>query len=134
MHFTKALCTAVLSVSGFLASTSAAPVSVSDLAKRDVWDPTVLYPHNGTVWKVGNHHNVTWDASNPPADGISEVSMVVLSHNSTLLDVENPLAFNFSLLTGRIEIQVPQVPTSDLYQIVLFGDSGNAGPYFRIEQ
>ena len=28
--------------------------------KRDVFVPPVLYPHNGTVWTKGQHHNVTW--------------------------------------------------------------------------
>lgn len=28
--------------------------------KRDVFVPPVLYPRAGTVWKVGEVHNVTW--------------------------------------------------------------------------
>lgn len=35
-------------------------VAAAPLAKRDVYVPPILYPHAGTVWKVGNHHNVTW--------------------------------------------------------------------------
>jgi hypothetical protein len=30
------------------------------LQERDVFTPPVLYPHAGTVWKVGQYHNVTW--------------------------------------------------------------------------
>ena len=39
----------------FLAVVSALPLAV-----RDVFVPPVTYPHTGTVWKVGQHHNVTW--------------------------------------------------------------------------
>lgn len=30
------------------------------ISPRDVFVPPVLYPNAATVWKVGNHHNVTW--------------------------------------------------------------------------
>lgn len=39
----------------FLALVASAP-----LLQRDVFVPPVLYPHAGTVWTVGSHHNVTW--------------------------------------------------------------------------
>jgi hypothetical protein len=31
-----------------------------NLELRDVYTPPILYPHEGTVWIVGEHHNVTW--------------------------------------------------------------------------
>ena len=37
-----------------------AVVSAGPLTKRDVFVPPVLYPHNGTVWTIGQRHNVTW--------------------------------------------------------------------------
>lgn len=37
---------------------SAAPVAL--LQKRDVFVPPITYPHEGTVWIVNQHHNVTW--------------------------------------------------------------------------
>lgn len=37
----------------------AAAIPVS-LETRDVFVPPILYPHAGTVWKAGSHHNVTW--------------------------------------------------------------------------
>jgi hypothetical protein len=42
---------------------AAALVAATPLAlheKRDVFVPPVLYPHAGTVWFVGQTHNVTW--------------------------------------------------------------------------
>ena len=37
-----------------------AVVSALPLAKRDVFVPHITYPHDGTVWKAGHKHNVTW--------------------------------------------------------------------------
>jgi hypothetical protein len=41
----------------FIALAAAVPVSLNT---RDVFVPPVLFPHAGTVWKIGSHHNVTW--------------------------------------------------------------------------
>lgn len=35
---------------------SASPINL----KRDVFVPPITYPKAGTVWKVGEKHNVTW--------------------------------------------------------------------------
>ncbi|KAG5646509.1 hypothetical protein DXG03_003276 [Asterophora parasitica] len=45
---------------------------------------------------------------------------------------DNPLAQNFKLRVGKIDIIVPSVPPRDDYIIVLFGDSGNSSPAFAI--
>ena len=37
-----------------------AALPAAELEKRDVFVPPVLYPHNGTVWTIGQRHNVTW--------------------------------------------------------------------------
>lgn len=37
---------------------------------RDVFSPPVLYPHSGTVWFVGQRHNVTWCVPRFPRGGI----------------------------------------------------------------
>ena len=37
-----------------------AVVSALPIVKRDVFVPHITYPHNGTVWKAGHRHNVTW--------------------------------------------------------------------------
>ena len=39
-----------------------AAIAAPQLEKRDVFVPPVLYPHNGTVWTIGQRHNVTWYA------------------------------------------------------------------------
>jgi hypothetical protein len=62
---------------------SAAPAPV----KRDVFVPPVLYPRNGTVWRVGERHNVTWDITNAPAQITNNVGMVILCRDHELLDL-----------------------------------------------
>lgn len=59
----------------------ALPVAVEDLDRRDVWAPAILYPHAGTVWKVGNHHNVTWDLSSKPAQITNPIGTIFLRVN-----------------------------------------------------
>ncbi|THH18121.1 hypothetical protein EW146_g2815 [Bondarzewia mesenterica] len=129
MKFTNTLAhfTLLFLVSLF-ALVAAAPVA---LVPRDVYVPAVLYPHRGTVWKVGNHHNVTWDVSNPPAQITNSIGSIYL-RKGELTDMNHTLASGFSILLGRIEVQVPDVVPGIDYSIVLFGDSGNFSPRFTI--
>ena len=54
MKFATALTALLFGAATQLAS--AAPTVES----RDVWTPPILYPHNGTVWRSGDRHNITW--------------------------------------------------------------------------
>ncbi|KAJ3543206.1 hypothetical protein NM688_g5886 [Phlebia brevispora] len=102
------------------------------LSIRDVFVPPVLYPHDGTVWAVGQKHNVTWDVSNPPAQITNPLGEIFLAKGGILLDLDQPLAANFSILLGRIEVTVPDVEPGSDYSVVVFGDSGNYSPNFTI--
>ncbi|KAH9928511.1 uncharacterized protein BXZ73DRAFT_102350 [Epithele typhae] len=97
--------------------------------KRDIWSPPVLDPHSGTAWISGERHNVTWDASNPPAS-VSNGATILLRLTGTPMPVI--LAENFDLHAGHVEITVPWVQTRDDYEVVLLGDSGNVSPAFTI--
>ncbi|OSC97236.1 hypothetical protein PYCCODRAFT_1419907 [Trametes coccinea BRFM310] len=119
-----------LSIISFLLALFAV-VSALPLAVRDVFVPPVTYPHAGTVWKVGSHHNVTWDTSNAPAQITNKEGRVVLAKGG-VLDYEHPLANGFDILLGRIEVKVPDVEPGSDYTIVLFGDSGNDSAEFTI--
>ncbi|TFY81437.1 hypothetical protein EWM64_g2576 [Hericium alpestre] len=103
--------------------------SAAPLQARDVYVPPITYPHAGTVWKIGNHHNVTWDVSNPPQNITNSIGFIELVTNGRITGPT--LASNFSILLGRIEVQVPDVKPGP-YQLVLFGDSGNDSPIFHI--
>ncbi|KAF9460592.1 hypothetical protein BDZ94DRAFT_1222827 [Collybia nuda] len=100
------------------------------LSPRDVYVPPVLYPHTGTVWKINNHHNVTWDNSDPPVNITNKIGRIMLRKGS--LTTPLILADNFDILLGRIEVMVPWVLEGSDYQVVLFGDSGNFSPLFTI--
>ncbi|OCH93447.1 hypothetical protein OBBRIDRAFT_749692 [Obba rivulosa] len=123
------LCLFFVSLLGVFAQlASALPVN----GKRDVFVPPVLYPHNGTVWKKGQRHNVTWDTSNAPAQITNAIGEIRLAQaGEPIFPVI--LATGFSILDGRIEVEVPWVATASDYSVVLFGDSGNFSPAFTIE-
>jgi len=110
--------------------------SATPLEKKDVWSPRVLYPHTGDTWIAGEHHNVTWDTSNPPSS-VSNKGVIYLAEDGVVYEPCCPptpelLADNVDLYAGRVVVQVPYVPTESDYQIVLFGDSGNLGSKFTI--
>ncbi|KAF8516334.1 hypothetical protein BU17DRAFT_16262, partial [Hysterangium stoloniferum] len=108
-------------------------VNARALSQRDVFNPPIIYPTTGTVWHVGDKHNVTWDPSVlPPA--FPGTGMIVLGFLDDSGDGNEhlDLAKGFQLITGRAEITVPSVITRDSYILVLFGDSGNASPAFTI--
>ncbi|KIM89191.1 hypothetical protein PILCRDRAFT_813102 [Piloderma croceum F 1598] len=102
------------------------------LDARDVYAPPVTYPHKGTVWKVDQLHNVTWDTSNPPKQ-ITNTKGIILLADKGILDVDNPLAQGFNILQGHVVVKVPNVKPGKEFAIVLIGDSGNTSPRFTIE-
>ncbi|KAI0363250.1 hypothetical protein BV20DRAFT_170853 [Pilatotrama ljubarskyi] len=94
----------------------AAAHPVAELDKRVVFTPPVLYPHSGTVWTVGQTHNVTWDVSNPPVNITNKIGRIMLRKD----DITTPLILsaNFDILLGRIEVTVPWVLPDDDYSVV----------------
>ncbi|KAL5520799.1 hypothetical protein ACEPAF_2802 [Sanghuangporus sanghuang] len=105
---------------------------------RDIWSPKVLTPNEEVGWVIGTLANVTWDTSNPPAV-ISNGSRVQLVKGGIPLasgpgSTSEPLAEDFDLLAGFVEVTVPDIEPGNDYQVVLFGDSGNIGPLFSISE
>ncbi|KAL4251206.1 hypothetical protein ABKN59_006303 [Abortiporus biennis] len=110
--------------------TSALPTLIA--YKRDVYVPPITSPTQDTIWTIGTQVNVTWDTSNPPAQITNGLGKIVLVTDG-LLDYENPIAANFSILDGFHTITVPDVAPKNDYAIVLFGDSGNRSQNFTIQ-
>ncbi|KAK0504097.1 hypothetical protein EDD18DRAFT_1132043 [Armillaria luteobubalina] len=109
------------------------------LISRDVISPPITSPTAGAVWTVGQTVMVTWNTTViPPASQVTNpIGKIVLGHqanNSLNLDLDHPLASNFQLTDGQVDITVPDVEPRDDYIIVLFGDSGNTSPEFTIQQ
>ncbi|KAI9465051.1 hypothetical protein BJY52DRAFT_1090188, partial [Lactarius psammicola] len=105
------------------------------LVKRIVVSPHITNPTVSTTWNVGDKVSVTWDTSSIPQPGnfTGQLLLGFLTSDSENLDVDHPLAQDFLLSTGSVQITVPNVPDGTHYYIVvLFGDSGNASPQFTI--
>ncbi|KAI0289174.1 hypothetical protein BC826DRAFT_939318, partial [Russula brevipes] len=98
---------------------------------RLVVSPHITSPTRSTVWHPGDQVTVTWDTSVIPAEG--DFPGVLLLGQSENLDVEHPLAQDFSLRAGSVELTVPDVTLGSNYIVVLLGDSGNASPPFTIK-
>jgi len=112
----------------------AAPVKPVQL---DVISPAITYPKAGTIWTAGSTQNVTWDASSIPADKANMTGLILYGqkfNNSENLDIQDPIAVNFPLSQGWVEVKVPDINPFHMFQciLVLFGDSGNASPEFTI--
>lgn len=112
----------------------AAPVKPVQL---DVISPAITYPTTGTVWTAGSTKNVTWDASSVPADKTNMTGLLLYGqkyNNSENLNIHGPLAADFPLSQGWVEVKVPSINPLHMFQciLVLFGDSGNASPEFTI--
>ncbi|TFK39038.1 hypothetical protein BDQ12DRAFT_604579, partial [Crucibulum laeve] len=119
-----------LCLSFFLSIAHAFPLAqLTSLAQRDVFVPRITSPNADTVWPVGTKQTVTWDISNIPKQITNPIGKVILGH---MENDNNPLAQNFNLTAGKVQITVPDVPPRDDYIIVLFGDSGNSSPSFVI--
>ncbi|KAI0823542.1 hypothetical protein BC628DRAFT_1411560 [Trametes gibbosa] len=110
----------------------AAAAPFSELEKRDVYAPPVLYPHAGTVWYKGQTHNVTWDVSSPPVNITNKIGRIMLRKNN--LATPLILANGFDILRGRIEVTVPWVIEGNDYSVNLFGDSGDWSQQFTIKE
>ncbi|KAI0289170.1 hypothetical protein BC826DRAFT_1032862 [Russula brevipes] len=103
---------------------------------RLVISPHITSPTESTVWHPSDQVTVTWDTSMIPAEG-NFPGMLVLGHpegDSENLDVDHPLAQDFSLRAGSVGFTVPGVKPMSNYIVVLFGDSGNASPQFASPQ
>ncbi|KAI0658746.1 hypothetical protein C8Q70DRAFT_989867 [Cubamyces menziesii] len=124
--FAKAFVLAVASLSMFTAALPAA-----EMEKRAVFTPPVTYPHAGTVWYVGQTHNVTWDTADAPANITDRFGgRIQLREGDTTFPII--LADDFDVLLGRIEVVVPWVLPGDDYSLVFFGDSGDFSAEFTI--
>jgi len=116
----------------FFFLTLGALITALPIVLRDVFVPPVTYPHAGTVWYVGQTHNVTWEVNPHPVNITNSKGIIVLAKGG-IEDIDHPLASGFNILLGRFEVTVPDVTPGDDYAIVLFGDSGNFSPNFTIK-
>ncbi|KAF4617259.1 hypothetical protein D9613_005662 [Agrocybe pediades] len=120
--------TFLFAIVAFVSLVSGAPI---ELSQRDVFVPPVVLPNSQSVWKVGSKQTVKWDVSDPPAQITNTEAKIILVTDG-LLDFEHPLAEGLDVLKGSHQITVPKVKPGKNYQILVFGDSGNTGEFFKI--
>ncbi|KAI0771433.1 hypothetical protein BC629DRAFT_1531853 [Irpex lacteus] len=87
---------------------SASPIDL----KRDVFVPPITYPKAGTVWKVGEKHNVTWSLDDVPAQITNQQGEIVLAQGAY-----DPLAQGFDITLAASSYS-SNVTTGDDYALV----------------
>ncbi|KAH9027207.1 hypothetical protein EDB84DRAFT_315031 [Lactarius hengduanensis] len=100
--------------------------------KRIVVSPQITYPKASTTWNAGDKVTVTWDTSGIPrtSNFTGQLLLGWVTGDSENLNIDRPLAQDFFLSGGSVQIIVPNVPDGSHYIVVLFGDSGNTIPQF----
>ncbi|KXN87619.1 hypothetical protein AN958_08400 [Leucoagaricus sp. SymC.cos] len=105
-----------------------APVS-----QRDVFVPPLTSPTEGAILKVGHTYEISWDTSAAPRQITNPIGCLILAHNSRLQNLDHPLAKDFDILAGKLNVTIPKdTKPGKNYQFVLMGDSGNYGATFSI--
>ncbi|KAF9308903.1 hypothetical protein BG003_010435 [Podila horticola] len=100
-------------------------------------NPKITSPEADVEWPAGSTQTIKWNTEH--VDNHNATGSLVLgylsddiSDMSEHLDYTHPLAADFKLIDGSLDIVIPNVVTRKTYIIVLFGDSGNASPKFTI--
>ncbi|KAJ6508522.1 hypothetical protein C8R45DRAFT_967712 [Mycena sanguinolenta] len=135
--------TTLISLLASAAIAVAAPLGPQQL---DVISPAIISPNASDCWTLGSIQKVTWDTSKIPPAFAGNKGMLVLGHLteytdstgrkqiSENLNYTNPLANNFTIGEGHWTGMIPyDIPPRDDYILVLFGDSGNRSPSFKIK-
>ncbi|KAJ8591170.1 hypothetical protein M405DRAFT_814771, partial [Rhizopogon salebrosus TDB-379] len=104
-----------------------APVS---LVKRDVWVPKIICPTSTSVWTAGGTFLVTWDTSSKPSQVTNPTGKIYLRQDGATQST--PIESGFALTDGQVNVTIPDTTNSGLWEIVLFGDSGNWSDEFTI--
>ncbi|KAJ7784379.1 hypothetical protein B0H16DRAFT_1492315 [Mycena metata] len=120
---------------------NASPLRPQELV---VVTPKITSPTQAVSWPSGSIQTVTWDTTDIPPEAANNTGVLLLGRNTTAydengqkfmsenLDIKHPLATGFPIMAGCKNITVPKTTPGANYIIVLFGDSGNASPQFKI--
>ncbi|KAF7365031.1 hypothetical protein MVEN_00374200 [Mycena venus] len=136
--------TTLLSLLVAVVTAAASPLQPQQL---EVITPRITSPTESDCWAPGSIQNVTWDTSRIPPAFVNNTGMIMLARPETTYDKNgnprmtenlnytNPLATRFPIGTGHQTVQIPiDTPPNNGYVIVLFGDSGNCSPKFKIRK
>ncbi|TFY81134.1 hypothetical protein EWM64_g2876 [Hericium alpestre] len=138
MFFSTVVSTFALAIAAVSAAPAPTSPNVGSPVSLIVVSPEISSPTAGQVWPINSTQTVTWDASKLPKESANMTGMLLLGYeqdgvSSEHLDITHPLATQFPLSAGHVNVTVPNKPAGDNYIVVLFGDSGNTSPKFTIQ-
>ncbi|PSR70487.1 hypothetical protein EW026_g2705 [Hermanssonia centrifuga] len=130
--------TSAISTAAVASAVPTSGASIKNLQPHqfDVYTPHITSPKAAEIWRVGENHTVTWNVASLDPQGLNTTGYLLLGYlenDSENLDIQHPLAHNFLLGDGTVDLTVPNVTTRDDYIVVLLGDSGNTSPTFIIQ-
>jgi len=101
-----------------------------------VFNPHIISPKAAVSWPMGSRQTVRWETNDIPAELVNDTSVILLGHmanGSENLDIDHPLASGFPIISGSMTVTMPSnIQARNDYFVVLFGDSGNKSPMFKI--
>ncbi|KAF8158533.1 hypothetical protein B0H34DRAFT_463300 [Crassisporium funariophilum] len=101
-----------------------------------VFSPHIISPKASVAWPRGSRQVVRWNTTGIPTQNAAATGLVLLGYSengSENLDIDHPLASGFHITAGAVNVTMPKgIPARDNYFVVLFGDSGNKSPKFKI--
>ncbi|KDR82380.1 hypothetical protein GALMADRAFT_134008 [Galerina marginata CBS 339.88] len=116
-----------------LLATATVAIPITGPQELIIYNPPILSPKANSSWAVGSEQVVRWSISGQKSSAAGVILLGYSENDSDHLDAEHPLATGFPITAGSIKIVLPKNTTSrNDYFIVLFGDSGNKSPKFRI--
>ncbi|KAJ6525290.1 hypothetical protein DFH09DRAFT_1188808 [Mycena vulgaris] len=132
----------LFSLLALVLSATSVPIQPQQLI---VVTPHITSPTEADSWAPGSTYMVTWETKSIPPASKNDSGMILLGHisqtydrkgkpqTSENLNISSPLANHFIIGAGQVNVTIPMdTPPRDDYIVVLFGDSGNASPKFKI--
>ncbi|KAI1794852.1 hypothetical protein LXA43DRAFT_89788 [Ganoderma leucocontextum] len=97
--------------------------------------PPIERPGGGDVWTVGDVEVVKWSTKGLNYT-LTQVGTILLGYLTTdgsqRIFPYQSLADNFTLVSSSVNVVVPEVPSGNVYFIIVLGNTNNWSPLFAI--
>ncbi|KAI0373708.1 hypothetical protein BV20DRAFT_962282 [Pilatotrama ljubarskyi] len=96
--------------------------------------PPITSPAHSDRWTTLEVQTVTWDNIGLNVTGLKGTLLLGYVWENTTRTVwkDQPLASNFALSDGAVNVILPDVPSADDYILILLGDMHNLSPLFAV--
>ncbi|KAF8968952.1 hypothetical protein BDZ97DRAFT_300430 [Flammula alnicola] len=119
-----------------LLATASVAAPINSPQELIVFNPPITSPKASVSWPMGSQQVVKWDTTDIPVQRVNTTGLILLGYmenGSENLDIDRPLATGFPINAGSAKVIMPKdIPARNDYFVVLFGDSGNRSPEFKI--